>query len=130
LCLFSGEGGHKEDPVPPDAGQEGEGIPGLEGDEGGAEGPEEPHLRLQAGGGLLHRPGQAEQVSKQLGRALVWFGLVRFGYGSVSFQIIGFSADFLVLFFYLFFYLVANEQLFLGLVACVILYEFSYCTSN
>ncbi len=64
LCLFSGEGGHKEDPVPPDAGQEGEGIPGLEGDKGGAEGPEEPHLRLQAGGGLLHRPGQAEQVSK------------------------------------------------------------------
>ncbi len=46
LCLFSGEGGHKEDPVPPDVGQEGEGIPGLEGDEGGAEGPEEPHLRL------------------------------------------------------------------------------------
>ena len=52
--MFSGEGGHQEDPVASDAGQEGQGVPGLEADEGGAQVPADPHLCLQAGGGLLH----------------------------------------------------------------------------
>jgi hypothetical protein len=52
---------------------------------------------------------------------VLWFGLVRFGYGSVSFQMIGFIADFVIFFFAFSFsmYLVAHEQLFVGLGTCV-----------
>ncbi len=43
-------------------------------------------------------PTRPSRTSKQTVWGVLWFGLVRFGYGSVSFQMIGFTADFLVLF--------------------------------
>ncbi len=71
--ICSGKSGHEEDSVAADVREEGEGLPRLEGDEGGAEGAEEPHLLLQAGGRLLCRAGQAGQVSQQSGWFLLHF---------------------------------------------------------